>query len=35
MWKDMGFEIIGTLPTALKHKDKGLVDAHIMYQSLK
>ena len=35
LWKDMGFEIIGTLPMAFKHKEKGLVDAHIMYQILK
>lgn len=35
LWQDMGFEIIGTLPMAFKHKEKGLVDAHIMYQLLK
>jgi hypothetical protein len=29
-----GFEIIGTLPKALNHRTKGLVDAHIMYQLL-
>lgn len=34
LWKDMGFEIIGTLPKAFNHKTKGLVDAHIMYQLL-
>jgi L-amino acid N-acyltransferase YncA len=32
LWIDMGFEIIGTLPRAFKHKEMGLVDAHIMYQ---
>ena len=35
LWKDMGFEIIGTLPKAFNHRKKGLVDAHIMYQILK
>ena len=34
LWIDMGFEIIGTLPRAFKHKEMGLVDAHIMYQIL-
>ena len=34
LWKDMGFEIIGTLPKAFNHNTKGLVDAHIMYQLL-
>lgn len=35
LWKDMGFEVIGTLPKAFKHPDKGMVDAHVMYQWLK
>jgi L-amino acid N-acyltransferase YncA len=34
LWKDMGFDIIGTLPKAFHHKTKGLIDAHIMYQVL-
>ena len=34
LWKDMGFEIIGTLPKAFNHKTKGLVDAYVMYQFL-
>jgi len=34
LWKDMGFEIIGTLPGAFNHKTKGLVDAHILYRLL-
>jgi L-amino acid N-acyltransferase YncA len=34
LWKDMGFDIIGTLPKAFNHKTKGLIDAHIMYQVL-
>jgi ribosomal protein S18 acetylase RimI-like enzyme len=35
LWKDMGFEIIGTLPRAFNHKAMGLVDAHIMYRLLE
>lgn len=35
LWKDMGFEMIGTLPKAFNHSKKGLVDAHIMYQLIK
>lgn len=34
LWKDMGFEFIGTLPEAFKHSKKGMVDAHVMYQLL-
>lgn len=34
LWEDMGFGIVGTLPKAFRHKDKGLVDAHVMYKSL-
>lgn len=34
LWKDMGFDIIGTLPKAFNHKTKGLIDAHIMYRVL-
>ena len=35
LWKNMGFEIIGTLPKAFNHNEKGWVDAHIMYRLLK
>jgi L-amino acid N-acyltransferase YncA len=35
LWKDMGFETIGTLPAAFNHRKRGLVDAHVMYQLLK
>lgn len=34
LWKKMGFDIVGTLPEAFKHKDLGYVDAHVMYRSL-
>jgi L-amino acid N-acyltransferase YncA len=35
LWQDMGFEIIGTLPAAFNHRERELVDAHVMYQLLR
>jgi L-amino acid N-acyltransferase YncA len=32
MARSCGFEIVGTLPRAFRHRDLGLVDAHVMYQ---
>ncbi len=34
LWKALGFEIVGTVPGAFRHAQLGLVDLHIMYQSL-
>jgi len=34
LWQRCGFDIIGTLPGAFLHPDKGYVDAHIMYKIL-
>lgn len=34
LWKEMGFEIVGTLPKAFDHAEEGLVDAHVMYRLL-
>lgn len=34
LWKDMGFAVIGTVPGAFNHRDKGFVDALILYQDL-
>lgn len=34
LWKDMGFQVIGTVPGAFHHADLGDVDALIMYQAL-
>jgi L-amino acid N-acyltransferase YncA len=34
LWEDFGFEIVGTLPDAFRHPDKGYVDVHVMYRSL-
>ena len=35
LWQDLGFDIIGTLPKAFKHREKGFVDAFVMYQWLE
>jgi len=34
LWQDLGFTIIGTLPDAFRHPSLGLVDVHIMHQTL-
>lgn len=34
LWKQLGFEIIGTLPGAYRHAQLGFVDAHAMFQTL-
>ncbi len=34
LWEKFGFEIIGTIPGAFKHKAIEFVDAHIMYRTL-
>lgn len=34
LWQSCGFKIIGTLPKAFNHVEKGLVDAFVMYQWL-
>jgi ribosomal protein S18 acetylase RimI-like enzyme len=34
LWKKMGYQIIGTIPQAYRHKQQGLVDAFVMYKKL-
>jgi len=34
LWQDLGFEIVGTLPDAFHHPQKGYVDVYVMYRSL-
>lgn len=34
LWKSLGFEIIGRIPDAYQHAEKGLVGAYIMYKKL-
>jgi L-amino acid N-acyltransferase YncA len=34
LWKKLGFEIVGTLPKAFRHRELGRVDAYVMYRFL-
>lgn len=34
LWKSLGFSIVGTVPEAFNHPEKGLVDIHIMHRRL-
>lgn len=34
LWQSLGFKIVGTLPKAFDHAEKGLVDVYIMHQFL-
>ncbi|OEH84381.1 GNAT family N-acetyltransferase [Desulfuribacillus stibiiarsenatis] len=35
LWQSCGFSIVGTLPKAFRHLEKGLVDAYVMYHWLE
>jgi ribosomal protein S18 acetylase RimI-like enzyme len=35
LWRQLGFNIVGTLPGAFRHAQKGFVDAYVMFRSLK
>jgi ribosomal protein S18 acetylase RimI-like enzyme len=35
LWKDLGFRIVGTLPGAFRHAQRGFVDVYVMYRRLK
>jgi len=34
LWRSLGFEVVGTLPAAFAHPDKGYVDAFVMFRKL-
>ena len=34
LWERLGFRIVGTLPGAFQHPQKGYVDVYVMYRSL-
>jgi len=34
LWQELGFEIVGTLPSAFRHPKKGYVDVYVMFCSL-
>jgi GNAT superfamily N-acetyltransferase len=33
LWQDLGMKIVGTLPGAFRHPQKGYVDVYVMFQS--
>ena len=35
LWEQLGFKIVGTLPGAFRHAQKGFVDAYVMFRSLE
>jgi ribosomal protein S18 acetylase RimI-like enzyme len=35
LWEELGFTIVGTLPGAFRHPEKGYVDVYVMYRSLR
>lgn len=35
LWRDLGFEVVGTVPRAFRHAQRGYVDVHVMYRSLE
>jgi L-amino acid N-acyltransferase YncA len=35
LWKRLDFKIVGTLPGAFRHPEKGYVDVYIMFRSLE
>jgi ribosomal protein S18 acetylase RimI-like enzyme len=34
LWQRMGFEIVGTLPGAFRHPERGFVDVYVMFRPL-
>ena len=34
LWQSLGFAIVGTLPGAFRHPERGFVDAYVMFRSL-
>ena len=34
LWNQLGLKIVGTLPGAFRHPEKGFVDVYVMYRSL-
>jgi L-amino acid N-acyltransferase YncA len=35
LWEQLGFKIVGTLPGAFRHPEKGYVDVYVMFRSLQ
>ena len=35
LWQSLGMKIVGTLPGAFRHSQKGYVDCYVMFQSFE
>jgi L-amino acid N-acyltransferase YncA len=35
LWQELGFKIVGTLPGAFRHREKGYVNVYVMFRSLE
>ncbi|MFL6584182.1 MAG: GNAT family N-acetyltransferase [Chthoniobacterales bacterium] len=35
LWQRLGFTIVGTLPGAFRHPDRGFVDVYVMFRTLE
>jgi len=35
LWQQLGFRIVGTLPGAFRHSQRGFVDAYVMFRTLE
>ena len=35
LWQDLGMKIVGTLPGAFRHPNRGYVDVYVMFQSFQ
>ena len=35
LWKEFGFDVVGTLPRAFRHPQEGYVDVYVMFRSLE
>ena len=34
LWQKLGFDVVGRLPGAFRHPERGFVDAYVMYKAL-
>jgi ribosomal protein S18 acetylase RimI-like enzyme len=34
LWQQLGFNIVGTLPGAFRHPEKGYIDVYVMHRPL-
>jgi L-amino acid N-acyltransferase YncA len=34
LWRELGFEVVGTVPRAFEHRELGFVDLYVMYRAL-